>query len=291
MAQIVLLDYWRSFIPEVRDMDLSVRANNRLQIPLNDILIQGAKELDTGISPDLDVLAKVPVQRGWRLNHVTVNEPKHGILSSAVDGQGWTYRPLANFVGQDCFNYYLTNGTQRSPIGKVLIDVVQNYTVSLIVERQMTRPNTYRFIAEVTQPPDLPQAGAFYLYWSATMPVSRWNGVRQRFEVRTETFMLHRTVVTGFTYRVIIINDGFNTGWKALRPDDCIGFIGDSDIPYRATGDLPKISCQINLYERTGSGYDSGNYFVGFIERLDFNVSDFLGERWWESGLIQDVRL
>ena len=61
-----VVDYWRNDVPVAPELTLETPNNVDFEIPLRDMIIQGARDFDTSVSPSEGVLDKVPVQRGWR---------------------------------------------------------------------------------------------------------------------------------------------------------------------------------------------------------------------------------
>jgi hypothetical protein len=100
-----------------------VESGKEYFIDLSAYLIQGARDIVTSASPDKEVLARLPTQRGWRLE-VELKKPSSGIVRMSTYLDGIVYEPFLGFVGEDCFNYQLTNGSQKSDYGTVLVTVL-----------------------------------------------------------------------------------------------------------------------------------------------------------------------
>lgn len=116
-------DLWRNHKCFAPDFEISVESGKEYFIDLSAYLIQGARDIETSASPDKEVLARLPTQRGWRLE-VELKKPSSGLVRMSTYLDGIVYVPAPGFVGEDCFNYQLTNGSQKSDYGTVLVTVL-----------------------------------------------------------------------------------------------------------------------------------------------------------------------
>ena len=115
-------DMWRNHKSLAPDFEITVSAGTEYFIDLRDYLIQGARDIETNRSPDPEVIARVQAQRGWRFD-VELKRPKFGTARLSTYLDGIVYVPAPDFVGEDCFNYQLNNGSQKSNYGTVLVTV------------------------------------------------------------------------------------------------------------------------------------------------------------------------
>lgn len=116
-------DFWRDHKSFAPDFEIEVTAGQPYYIDLSKYLIQGARDIETNRSPDPNVIEKIPMQRGWRLD-VELKPPSSGSVKMSTYLTGIVYTPNPDFVGEDCFNYQLNNGTQKSNYGRISIKVV-----------------------------------------------------------------------------------------------------------------------------------------------------------------------
>ena len=144
------VDYWRNFVSYAPDIIITMMpSTSPVLINLRDYIVQGAKTINhtetlhcdfsdpanpkitkettssflSGYSPIPDTLDKVPMERGWLLSYVQLNLPSIGTTYRNSDNTGFFYRSGSGKEYVDCFNYYLTNSTQRSNIGRVSVYV------------------------------------------------------------------------------------------------------------------------------------------------------------------------
>lgn len=115
-------DLWRNHKSFAPDFEIVVSAGSEHFIDLRGYLIQGARDIKTNRSPDPEVISRIPTQRGWRLD-VELKQPSSGTVRMSPYLDGIVYTPDQGFIGEDCFNYQLTNGSQKSNYGTVLITV------------------------------------------------------------------------------------------------------------------------------------------------------------------------
>lgn len=141
-----VVDYWRNYVPACPALTLSAPNNKEFIYDLGDLILQGARNYETNVSPTEGILDKVPVQRGWRCRAIIISQPLHGQVSLSEDGTQLKYIPMPAYVGQDCFAYAITNGTQQSIVSNITINCLRGYDYSLMVYRRNTEQTLHRMV-------------------------------------------------------------------------------------------------------------------------------------------------
>ena len=144
------VDYWRNYVSYAPDIHIKMLpSTDPVFIDLKEYIIQGAKVINhtetltydlldvnnpiitkatintalSGLSPIPNILDKIPTERGWLLSYLQINLPNNGSTHPNQYGTGFYYQAGSGTDYTDCFNYALTNKTQRSNIGRVFIEV------------------------------------------------------------------------------------------------------------------------------------------------------------------------
>ena len=100
--------------------DVAVVAASSPVVAVNDTY--NIDENNTLTVPAPGVLGNDYDLSGKSLSAVLVTSTSHGTLAFQSDG-AFTYTPKTNFVGADTFTYYATDGTNKSNVATVTIDV------------------------------------------------------------------------------------------------------------------------------------------------------------------------
>ena len=275
-------DFWRDFIPNAPDYTLTVRSGQEKELDLTPILIQGATD-GNGHSPTDGVLDKVEAQRGWFLQIIPTSA-QNGRVRVSDDKKGISYKPRGEFLGEDCFNYRLSNGSQVSSFGKVSVSVVDFFHYVPLLAR--TKAGTIRFMMNAHVPKGEKPPRLIILEWFWKGPYAHVeNGVTRIREGERRFYMTNYyndmfTVGDVVVYITRIVNQG--TVWVG-KPDTDVGlegYVEDSAIPYEATGDAHTLIVRASLY--------NGVTIVGKhpYEVVEMDITERYGARWWESGNI-----
>jgi len=301
-AKACLFDYWRNYKPLAPNQRIEVRNSGSSTIDILKI-IQGARDEETLHSPTEGVLDKVPVQRGWRLKAIKVNDPLVGTVDLNYHADQFIYNPRSGYVGLDCFDYIVTNGTQQSDSGTITLDVIQWYTYQLLIYRRNAQKTYHRFTANPfmkTAPGQTPLKSIKYVefawYYNQYIAETGSDGVVRIYKRRTlvqATQSNYTLYDSGQAYAPVILNAAKEITMYSYFDDSLgEGFDGDLNIPFvprRTQGD---IELDITLYteERTVYVpiYGKNITQVDLTKpiTLNYRVSDIYGQKWWDSGNI-----
>lgn len=302
LAKPCTFDYWRNYKPVAPNLTFKVKNSGVTEITLDQI-IQGARDELTKHSPTEGVLDKVPVQRGWRLSAIKVNDPACGTIRLNRFNDIFLYSPRSGYVGPDCFDYILTNGTQQSNSGTITLDVYQWYTYQMLLYRKNTQKTYHRFTAypfmkyaagqEQLKPVKFVEITWFYNQYRAETDSK---GVKR---IRKQRIVLGRTVADYTIYynRMAYAPTMYNQCNEIQAYtyfDNTLGegFDGDYDRPFVPTYSQGDVEIEIKLYTEEKTVYS--NALMRYITQvdltqpivLDYRVSDIYGKKWWDSGNI-----
>lgn len=276
-------EFWRDFVPNAPDYTLTVRSGQEKELDLTPILIQGARD-DDGHSPTDGVLDKVEAQRGWFLQIVPTSA-QNGRVRVADDKRGISYKPRGEFLGEDCFNYRLSNGSQISAFGKVKVEVVDFFHFIPLLARLNDGRIRFMMNSHVPKGEKYPVRVLLSWYWKGPY-LSVEDGVNR---IREQERLFYSTYYYddpirftgwGIVYVSRIINAG--TVWVGLPDTDkgLKGYVEDSAIEYVPTGDAHRLIVKAALYK------------VDYVtpahpyEIVEMDITERYGTRWWESGNI-----
>jgi hypothetical protein len=300
-------DFWRNYVPVAPNLEVDVIGQPDQLVSIKEFLVQGARDAETGVSPDTEVIPRIPVQRGWLLTPIIVEEPRFGTVQ--VHPEGFTYTARDGFEGPDCFTYVLTNGTQRSLMARVDLNVIRSY--GLDYTRITYDGDRYRLWIEPYTPgapietrPLLFQR--FDWYWVDYPNVVTVNGVDRAYPQLRRFY--GTSYVNDFSNYPRTIDSGLRVDLNEPLPTDegIVAFAGNSDVPYRPTGTPFQIVIRARYYythltRRTFTGsYVNGRptYYnrrvglnFGAFEEVWVPIEEFYGPRWWESGNIERLDL
>tara|TARA_Y100001963_G_C6774563_1_gene446663 strand:- start:967 stop:1917 length:951 start_codon:yes stop_codon:yes gene_type:complete len=277
-----LLESWRPFIAEARDFDLETKSSEPIRLDMSTLMRQGAVDIDDYHSPlnsDKDPLfAETDLtKRGWFFDIAITSKPKNGEVIYDEHRRGFIYTSRSDYVGEDCFNYILTNGKQISNTGKVIVNVLENYKLLLTVEKDSN--DRYRVTAKVTSPEDAEPISKVSYYWNSLGPYLN----EGRVVLGSKRFF--NTRITGNRY----------SGYYVLDPGNRWGFgdpIHDSDFATyidSRTGTLFQPLDRYNDIEVVAYLRLSGkNWYEPYDVVLRARLSDFYGMPWEDSGKLRD---
>ncbi|SBV38426.1 hypothetical protein BN7874_235 [Phage NCTB] len=299
-GNLISLDYWRNYIPYAPDFTIDAIADEPFIVDLTEWGIQGAKDAETYESPDPEVLSRIDVQRGWRMNIIIVEQPRHGTLSIDPVGPKLVYTGQTGYEGPDCFTYQLSNGTQRSLIAKVDVSVTQTYSFKF-TNLELRQDGNYNVDTEFTNPGlTNPLFQNYYWYYKDFKSTYISNG---KTYVKTANRLIQQTrydsnALTG-NYPDVEFSAKTLDNFEARSDDGIVGLIDGTEIPYRPTKKPYTIIVVLRLYfthktERRWTGsYSNGKpvYYNAKVG-LDYSVYrtitreitlDFT-DKWWSSG-------
>lgn len=280
-----VVEVWRPFIAEAPDMQLEVKSGNELHIPMSEYMRQGAVDIEDFSSPlneEKDPLfANSPIsKRGWLFNLAILGQAKHGVVTYDTQRRGFIYKSDSNFIGEDCFNYILTNGKQVSYTGKVNITVSENYKLILGVEQN--EEGLYRFKAKVTTPEGEKPVSVVYYNWYYVGPYLEAGRVRIGKKYFTGTRIRSRGSYQFRYYIVLRKGDVWGYGTPA-HETDFDSYVdsrtGQTFVPIDRYNDV-EVQALVRL---EGKGWGSPEDLI-----LTARLSDFYGKPWEESGTIID---
>lgn len=280
-----VVEAWRPFIAEAPDYEQTIPAGDSLRIDLTDILRQGAVDITDFHSP-LDE-TKDPyfynadiAKRGWYYDVAVIGQPKFGSVTMDEHKQGFLYKSDSDFIGEDCFNYILTNGKQISNTGKVIIDVTENYTLHIVVD--VNSNGQYRFKASVSTPEGADPISKIFYRWYYLGPMLDAGevvlGKQQFYSTRI------RGRYNGLATIYSVIDPGNVWGYGTPRHETDFEGIIDSrtGLPFVPIDRFNDI--EVVAYLRLNSkGWGSSIDLV-----LRKRLSDFLGRPWEQNGSIVD---
>lgn len=310
-GSLVSLNYWRNFVPYAPQITVNVRTGEPFPVDLSEWLLQGARDPEDHTSPDEEVLSRVPVQRGWRLNPIISEQPAHGFAEVDRPNNSIVYTSVPGYLGEDCMTYRLTNGTQRSLMAQILFNVDRFYGVDFVnLEKKDNGDGvdpTYNVDITFYQPSaePVPLFIEYFWYYENYKVVKNISGIDRVF---TEDYLIQKTGyvsdnTTGNYPKTSFAAKSLD-GFTAKNDSNVRGLVEYSDIPYRPTGEPYQIKVKARLYfdhktRKTFSGtYTDGvpNYYdrkvgLDFSQYSDFDlsISNNYGPTWWKSGNIIEI--
>jgi hypothetical protein len=302
LAKPCLFDYWRNYKPLAQNLSVRVKNSGQTEISLEKIL-QGARDELTGHSPTEGVLDKVPAQRGWRLAAIKVNDPTVGTVTLNSFNDAFLYSPRSGYVGPDCFDYILTNGTQQSDAGRIMLDVYQWYTFQMLVYRKNTQKTYHRFTAypfmkyapgqETLKPVKFTEIAWYYNQYRAETDAKGVKRIYKRRIAMGSTYADYTSYYNRQVYAPTIYNQA-NEISAYTYFDDSLGegFDGDFNHPFIPKNSQGDIEIEIKLYTEDITVWSY--YLNRYITQVDLNqptvleyrLSDIYGKKWWDSGNI-----
>ena len=281
----VEIEWWRNFKPLVPEtLPIKGKVGTEILIDLRPYLLQGARQAD-GSSPDADVLNNIPVQRGWRLSPILLNQPEYGTCKTSDDKLSLVYIPSADFLGSDCFNLRLTNGTQSSDVIQVQVEVEDYYRVWF--DTYAVSADSYVFKARQKFPENVQKPYSYAFAWYYTRPVAVWNEARQANEIFEQETLIQQSQLwyDGLTDRfnpLVLLRS--RLAMDCPTDKDLRGFDGASSRMYQPTGTRGSIRLEMRVYLST-------EYYVVTSSRqylrvdLDRWVSVYSESRpmWWQN--------
>lgn len=288
---LVEVENWRDFIAEAPDFQIVVHSGHDFRIGLEDILKQGAVDIDTFGSPldeekdplyfDKDNVAK----RGWQYYMLVVEDPARGLIETDEYAAGLVYKSNAGYEGTDCFNYVITNGLQQSTVGKIEITVKPWY--ELKITAALDASGRYNFEAEIIVPPGEPEPDLHHLSWYYAGPhaiegrVSYGDYPSRFWGTSHRGYYSYGLGFTVYSYRY----DGRVTGYKYVPNDTELTGLIDSTtgLPYVPKDELPEVIVYATLWI---GGYPRSRQ--GQEVHLKAVFSEQVGSKWDTSGVVID---
>lgn len=298
LSQVCLFDYWRNFVPYAPNLQIPAKNSEETRFSLRQLLLQGSRNDETGHSPTEGILDKVPTQRGWRLNAILQSDTVRGSVFLDVPNEEIVYRPRSGYIGVDCCNYVLTNGTQQSNIAQINFEVYQWYQYLMQISIKDTTGSKHQFVLTAVATPNLDPVlyREFTWYYNQYRLELDGNGVKRIYKRR---YAVAKTTANYTAYNALtavkptIINQYDKVTYDTYF-DSSIGsgFDGDTDKPFSPFGLQGDVEVEIKLYTKTK---EVRNPTTGVkIQQVDLaqpisilmKATDIYGTRWWESGNI-----
>lgn len=310
MSRVITESVWRNFVPVAPHRTVTVYRGMPTDISLKDILIQGARDLETG-EKDLDVIDQKGAQRGWLCRYFNISRPEHGRLSNSSTGDGFRYLAASDYVGPDCFTYVMNAATQNSLPGRIDI-VVKNYLGGRIViseDRNQRTANScaFRYVAQWYIPPEF----GTYKIVTAT-----WYEHRPKRVLRGDTLFVEteKVEISSTTIQTVIGTRASDARFHVINHNlvlPSVGFMertwpdlslrgaydGVSGKPYvQPPGPYP-VSVKLTFRDFSVEqhsydvfGYTRVRYRPVWTrsDSIEVDVRDIYGPNWWKSGAIQD---
>ncbi|QQO90296.1 hypothetical protein pEaSNUABM5_00154 [Erwinia phage pEa_SNUABM_5] len=298
LAQVCLFDYWRNFVPYAPNLKIPAKNSEETRFSLRSLLLQGSRNEETGHSPTEGILDKVPAQRGWRLNAILLSETVRGTVLLDVPNEEIVYRPRSGYIGVDCCNYVLTNGTQQSNIAQINFEVYQWYQYLMRVYQRDTTGSRHQFVLNEVPTPKLDPVlyREFTWYYNQYRLELDAKGVKRVYKRR---YAVAKTTANYTAFNALtatrptIINQYDKVTYDTYL-DTSLGpaFDGDTNIPFSPFGLQGDVEVEIKLYTKTrqvknpttGASLDQ----VDLSQPINIlmKATDIYGQRWWESGNI-----
>ena len=298
LAQVCLFDYWRNFVPYAPNLKIPAKNSEETRFSLRPLLLQGSRNDETGHSPTEGILDKVPVQRGWRLNAILLSETVRGTVFLDVPNEQIVYRPRSGYIGVDCCNYALTNGTQQSNIAQINFEVYQWYQYLMRIYLKDTTGSRHQFALNEVPTPNLDPVlyKEFTWYYTQYRLELDSKGVKR---VYMRRYAVAKTTANYTAYnartatRPTIINQYDKVTYDTYL-DTSLGpaFDGDTDAPFSPFGLQGDVEVEIKLYTKTrkvrnpSTGADMDQVDLTQPINILMKATDIYGKRWWESGNI-----
>lgn len=277
---IVELDWWRNFkayAPEV--IEVVGRENTEIFVELKEYLLQGARDWD-GISPTEGVLDKVPMQRGWRLEPLLMNQPQLGTVRIADDRQGIVYIPQSDFLGDECVNIRLSNGTQVTDPIQIHIKVEKYYKAWFDIYKRTGDFFVFKSYYDLNVA-SFPKPYFVSLVWWLDAPVAIYDERRRANEVHVVRRKLKETQYGPNMVHQFIPTHSNPTRIEVPLPfdDNLVGFDGTSERLYLPKHTRGKVMLETRLHfdvNQSTRMADSGRYTSLWSSTPD--------GAWWDRG-------
>lgn len=288
---LVEVENWRDFIAEAPDFQIVVYSGQDFRIGLEDILKQGAVDIDSFDSPlgedkdplywDKDQIAK----RGWQYYMLIIEEPRKGIVTTDEYAAGLMYKSNPGFTGSDCFNYVLTNGLQQSTVGKIEIIVKPWY--ELVISAEILSNGNYTFSVDIVTPPGEPEPDLHDVDWYFAGP----HDVDGRVMYGDYPSRFWGTSLRGhYNYGLGFSTFGYRYDGRVASnksvPNDTIhaGKIdGTTGLPFVPRDELPEVIVYADIWV---DGYPRSKQ--GELIQLRTVFSEQVGGKWDKSGVVKD---
>lgn len=291
-AKPCAFEFWRNYVPNAPDLTYDVSNFEPTVIDLGRIIMQGSGTND-GHSPDPAVLEKLEIQRGWRHAMQITSPPTKGRASLNQFGDELTYWPRSGLRGQDCLNYTLSNGTQKSAVGRIFFNLSNRYLWKLDITRMRVDKTLHDIKLVPDHEPTMPPILYLELFWYYTHYVSRRDaqGVSRIFldrELAFKTEADYTAFNMGQTFAPAILEQRDEVSF-ATDFDTYIGsgFDGWTAVPYSPKGTQGDIEIEFRAYTETRDNNGVQQVDLARPISLTYRLSDILGIEWWDSGNIQ----
>lgn len=282
----VVLDYWRNYKPVVPEtIPLKARQFTETAVDLRPYIVQGARE-PNGDTPSPDVLDKVPVQRGWRLAPLIINQPDNGKVRLSEDQETLLYMPNNDFLGEDCFNIRLTNGTQQSDAVRIMVEVQKYLRVWLTTYKKGADTFIFRENHEFPKGVEgLKSPYCYLLRWYWTRPVAIWNEARQANEIHmVRSLVLASTWYTYFMAFMPVITQQRRLELKMPTDEALRGFDGNTSRLYQPTGTRGIITLECDTFSEYAT-YVGLAWSYSYVDMSrPVKIKTETPPNWWESG-------
>lgn len=132
MSKIIPYPRWQAHKPKIENFSVKITPEETATIDLSDYLLQGAN-----LPQESSFVSSLGFEGASRNTVEITDAPNYGQVVPSCDQMGLVYIPNSGFVGSDCFNYKLNNGTQDSDLGRVIVSVgYSSSRVALRVESE-----------------------------------------------------------------------------------------------------------------------------------------------------------
>jgi hypothetical protein len=237
MSRITPEFRWRNFSAFAPDLVIKTKKNLPVEIDLSPYWVQG---VTTPIKTE--DIEKRGFQGGWLHNFIAMGEPTFGLLQPSYSAKGWKYYPGYDFIGVDCFNYVLNNGTQHSNIAKIQV-VVQDWYSGTIQVRRKAGTNEFSYEGKVIIPAGLPKPTLISYRWYDIIPTVLYEGGRP-FVYELPKFFFgtqYRVVEAGSCgWELEVYDKGNITPWRVMNQTRVEGYLPGTSIPYiQGSGPYP----------------------------------------------------
>lgn len=306
----VLSDSWRNFIPEAPDIDIQVIAGRESFISLDHLLVQGAVDIndfdsdliegsisplpthDNENPPNLIKgrydLSKKPTQRGWQLTYDVLNTTTaFGKVDKDQHRAGFLYTSTTSEDVTDCINYYLSNGTQRSQIGTINLEVIRGHDLDFDFTYD-AELDKYHITTTKYKPAEL----GFYWFritWQTEGPYKVYNEYTERYEIARgrNTILSTRWRGTGSTtYRPSILYYTQKAESLYIKPTTDANLQGIYDPvtnrPYIPLNKVPNLVVTYEVWPER-SGYSNYPAWTPVYKTV-IDLNERLGSPWQEYG-------
>ena len=221
-----------------------------------------------------------PSQRGWQLTYDVLNtKTAYGTVDKDQYKAGFLFNCTASSDNTDCINYFVTNGTQRSQLGTIMIDIIRGHDLDFTFE-YFEDENLYHIKTTKYQPASL----GFYWFkisWFYEGPYAEFNEYTQREEIvrGRQLFLETKWQGIGSFSNIAYIQKAEST---FVRPttDASLSGIHDpiTNRPYIALNKVPNIILTYEVWpERSGYG-NTPDWSISYKSEIDLN--ERLGAPW-----------